>query len=82
MPVVLRVGPYRFYFFSNENQDTAEAPHVHVDSGNGYAEFWLLPVRLRYVAGYNRPEVRRIERILVEHEQLIVGKWHEFLGRR
>lgn len=34
MPTVLRYRSYRVFFFSNE---TAEPPHVHVDSGDGYA---------------------------------------------
>ncbi|WP_439481025.1 DUF4160 domain-containing protein [Cyclobacterium plantarum] len=41
MPTVLRIGPYRFFFFSNEGN---EPPHIHVESGEGHAKFWLEPV--------------------------------------
>ena len=41
MPVIHRLGPYRFFFFSDENRETFEPPHVHVLSGNGSAVFWL-----------------------------------------
>jgi len=27
MPTILRIGPYRFYFYSNEK---GEPPHIHV----------------------------------------------------
>ncbi len=38
MPTVLRVGPYRFFFYAS---DRAEPMHVHVEGGNGSAKFWL-----------------------------------------
>ena len=41
MPTVLRIGPYRFYFFSNEGD---EPPHVHVDRDAATAKVWLDPV--------------------------------------
>ncbi|MBT6700702.1 MAG: DUF4160 domain-containing protein, partial [Gammaproteobacteria bacterium] len=27
MPVVIRIGPYRFFFYSNENSEPA---HIHI----------------------------------------------------
>jgi hypothetical protein len=36
MPTVLRVGPYRFFFYSNEGQ---EPPHIHVKAGGDEAKF-------------------------------------------
>jgi hypothetical protein len=38
MPTVLRWGPYRAFFYSNES---GEPPHVHVRAGNFEAKFWL-----------------------------------------
>jgi Domain of unknown function (DUF4160) len=46
MPTVLRVGPYRFFFYSG---DGSEAPHVHVERDASVAKFWLDPVRLAAV---------------------------------
>ena len=43
MPTVLRLGPFRFFFFSNEG---TEPPHVHVERGDGHGKFWLDPVAL------------------------------------
>jgi hypothetical protein len=34
MPTVLRIGPYRFFFYSNEGH---EPPHIHVESADGEA---------------------------------------------
>ena len=64
MPTVHRLGPYRFYFFSHENVESHEQPHIHVKSGHGQAVFWLSPVSLRETWGYNPREIERIRRIL------------------
>ena len=36
MPTVLRIGPYRIYFWSHEPN---EPPHVHVDRDANSAKF-------------------------------------------
>jgi len=43
MPTIMRIGPYRFFFYSNEK---GEPPHVHVDYLDGNAKFWLEPILL------------------------------------
>ncbi len=78
MPVVHRFGPYRFFFYSNENRHTGEPPHVHVVSGGGSASFWLAPVSLREAWGYTPREVERIRRLVVAHRGEILRQWHEF----
>jgi len=51
MPTVLRVGPYRFFFYSGGGH---EPPHVHVERNASVAKFWLDPVRLARSQGYRR----------------------------
>ena len=41
MPTVLRIGAFRFHFFSDEGDEPA---HIHVDTGDGECKFWLDPV--------------------------------------
>lgn len=43
MPTILRIGPYRFFFYSNE---AGEPPHIHVQRDQFLAKFWLTPVTL------------------------------------
>ena len=43
MPEVLRVRGHRFFFWSN---DRPEPPHIHVETAEKKAKFWLNPVRL------------------------------------
>ncbi len=75
---MLRVGGYRFFFFSNEG---TEPPHIHVESADSYAKFWLTPVvTLTLSIGYNATELNRI-RQLVDHNAItFLGKWNEYFG--
>lgn len=77
MPTILRVGPYRFYFFSNEGQ---EPPHIHVKSGGAQAKFWLNPAELAANHRFRAHELNRIEQIVEEHQLEFWEAWHEHLG--
>lgn len=57
MPTVLRIGPHRFFFFSNEGQEPAR---IHVETAENYAKFWLAPVTLADAKGYNSRELRQV----------------------
>ncbi len=76
-PTVLRSGPYRVYFHSHEPN---EPPHVHVDRDDRSAKFWLEPVALARDFGFRPVELRRIRRILMEHEAALVEAWHDYFG--
>lgn len=78
MPTVHRFGPYRFYFYSQENQATFEAPHIHIASSGGRAVFWLKPVSLRINRGYTPREVERLRRIVIANRALLLRSWNEF----
>lgn len=78
MPTDLRVAGFRFHFYSNENE---EPPHIHVDAGDGECKFWLEPVALAFSRGLDGATVRKIERLVFEHETLLREKYREFHGR-
>jgi Protein of unknown function (DUF2442)/Domain of unknown function (DUF4160) len=61
MPTVLRLGPYRFYFYAS---DRREPSHVHVERDDKVAKFWLEPVRLERSGGFSRREIRRIQEMV------------------
>ena len=75
MPTVLKEGPYRFFFFAS---DRGEPPHVHVERENMVAKFWLDPLRLSRVGDFGRPEIRRIEKLIEQHQTKLLGAWHDF----
>ncbi len=78
VPTALRMGPYRFYFYSH---DCGELRHMHVDRENKSAKFWLDPdVSLSYNQGYPRKELRDIERIARENVEVLRNEWDAFCG--
>ncbi|MBL8906058.1 MAG: DUF4160 domain-containing protein [Rhizobiales bacterium] len=77
MPTILRVGPYRLFFYS---ADGNEPPHIHVERGGAVAKFWLRPVRLQQSGGMNRPELREIERLVIENLGLLEEAWDDYFG--
>jgi len=78
MPTVHRLGPYRFYFFSEENIASKEPPHIHVKSAGGQAAFWLSPVSVRESWGYNPKEIERIRRIVIGSREMMLRRWNDF----
>jgi hypothetical protein len=77
MPTVLRVGPYRFFFYAG---DRDEPPHVHVERDRDIAKFWLDPVRLQNSGGYSRNEINRIERLVEENSEDLLRRWDEYFN--
>ncbi len=75
MPTVARIGPYRFFFFSNEGN---EPPHIHVQRESKLAKFWLEPVRAANSNGFSARELRRIGRLVVEHRATFAAAWQEY----
>jgi len=78
LPTVLRLGSWRFHFYSDER---SEPPHIHVDTGDGDCKFWLGPVRLARAQRVSPLEVRRIEREVAAREDWLLERWHEYFRR-
>lgn len=74
MPTVLRSGPYRLFFYAGDGQ---EPPHVHVERDNGVAKLWLDPVRVQKDLGFRAAELRRIQRIVEEHQSELMEAWND-----
>ena len=77
MPTVLRVGRYRFHFFSNEGR---EASHIHVKAGLDQAKFWIEPVELAANYGFKGHELNEIKRIIEENQTLLIEAWYEYFN--
>ena len=76
-PTVFRAKGFRFYFFSREEPRI----HVHAQSSDGEAKFWLEPrielaVNYRLAAG----DLGTIETLIVEHEDDIRAAWYRHFG--
>ena len=75
MPTVLRIGPYRFFFYAAERN---EPPHIHVERDDNTAKFWLDPVRLQRSGGFSRTEINRIQELIKEYEERLLRNWDEY----
>ncbi len=77
MPTVLRLGPYRFFFYSREN---AEPPHIHVERDENYGKFWLDPIALAANRGFRAHELTQLRTIVTQNQELLRERWNEFFS--
>ena len=63
-PTVFREAGFRFYFFSREEPRM----HIHVQSGNGEAKFWLEPsIQIAQNHGLSMKELNEADSLIREH---------------
>lgn len=77
MPTVFQAGPYSFIFFSS---DRGEPAHIHVKRDRQLAKFWLEPVALVTNRGFRARELRRITRLVRQHQTTLLEAWHDYFG--
>ncbi|MFQ5454738.1 MAG: DUF4160 domain-containing protein [Nitrospirota bacterium] len=77
MPTIFKKGPYRFFFYAG---DRDEPIHIHIERNDKIAKFWLDPVRLQMSGGFNRTEITRINKMIIENQTLITEAWNEYFG--
>jgi hypothetical protein len=77
MPTVLRIGPYRFYFYSHEPN---EPPHVHVDRDDSTAKFWLEPISLATSIEFSAKEQRKLQTVVKENQEILLEAWNGYFG--
>jgi hypothetical protein len=76
-PTVFREAGYRFYFFSREEPRM----HVHVQSGNGEAKFWLEPdIKIAQNHGLSMKELNEAYNLIEEHTNEIRAAWQQHFG--
>lgn len=74
MPTILRTEGFRFFFFSNENN---EPPHVHIEHGDKGAKYWLDPVELASNQGFRAHELRRVRALVIQYRTTLREAWHD-----
>jgi hypothetical protein len=77
MPTVIKIGPFRFFFYSNENGEPA---HIHIQRERMLAKFWLKPVVLASSTRFSSKELRKLESLVIEHREKFLEAWNEHLG--
>jgi len=77
MPLIFEKDGFRFAFYSNDHRPI----HVHVRKGEGEAVFNVEDsVELRESMGMKIRELTRAQELAEENRQIIIKKWHEYLG--
>jgi len=61
VPTILKIRGYRFFFFSREGN---EPKHIHVEQGDRYAKFWLIPVQLVKSEGFRSAEISELRKLV------------------
>lgn len=77
MPTVLRIGPYRFFFYSG---DGYEPHHTYIERDHVVAKCWLSPVHLATSTGFRSAELRHLERLVDEHRDALLEAWNAYFG--
>lgn len=75
--MVLRVGPYRFFFYSNEND---EPVHIHVQRDRALAKFWLEPVAYAKSTGFSSSELAKLLKLVEENQSRFREAWREYFS--
>ena len=79
MPTVLRIGSFRFHFYSDEGQEPA---HIHVRTSDGECKFWLEPtIRLARNRGVRPQDLRRIEQLVFDNQDVLRRAFDEYHNR-
>ena len=77
MPTILRIGPYRFFFYSNEQGEPA---HIHIQRDRMLAKFWLNPVSIAGSTRFSPRDLRKIEELVVENRDTLMESWNEYFS--
>ena len=78
MPTILRLEGLRFFFYS---QETGEPPHVHVESGEATAKYWLNPVELARSRGFRARDLTRLRATIIERRHEFLEAWNAHFGK-
>ncbi|QUS62417.1 DUF4160 domain-containing protein [Synechocystis sp. PCC 7339] len=79
MPTVIRIGKFRFHFYSDEGLEPA---HIHVRSPDGECKFWLEPtILLSSNHGIPVRELRKVEKLVYENHHFLRNAYYEFHHR-
>jgi hypothetical protein len=79
MPTLLNEKGFRFFFYSNENNEPC---HVHVTKGGAEGKIWLEPqLSVCYLYRFTANEEKDILSIINIHLESFKRKWYEYFGK-
>ncbi len=79
MPTVLQRKGFRFFFYSNENN---EPMHIHVTKADANEKIWLEPtIMISYAHGFTNAEQEDIDKIISENYEQIKKYWNAYFSK-
>jgi hypothetical protein len=79
MPTILLLEGYRFFFYSNENNEPA---HIHVKKSGAEGKIWLEPhLEIAWFNGFSTNDEKRIWQISTEYADQFKQKWNEYFRK-
>lgn len=79
MPNVLFINGFRFFFYSNENDEPA---HVHITKGNANGKVWLEPnIAITYMYDFTSAEQKNVMEIIRDNYATLINKWNEYFNQ-
>lgn len=77
MPTIFILFGFRFMFYANDH----EPIHVHVIKGDAKAKFTISPVALVQNHGLKPAELKLVESIIEENQEVIAEHWNKFFNK-
>ena len=77
MPTILRESGFRFFFYSNENNEPA---HIHIEKGDATAKIWLQPIEVENNYGFSNREMNQIVKIITENQLNFIQFGHDYFN--
>lgn len=77
MPTIFKLFGFIFQFYANDH----EPIHVHVVKGKQRAKFSIFPVQLVENNGLKKSELKMVEAIIEENEEIIAEHWNKFFNQ-
>lgn len=77
MPTIFILFGFRFMFYANDH----EPIHVHVGKGDAKAKFTIFPVELVKNQGFKKSELKLVESIIEENQEIIAEHWNKFFNK-
>lgn len=77
MPTIFILFGFRFSFYANDH----EPIHVHVTKDNISAKFTLFPVTLVKNNGLKSSEIKLVESVIEENQEIIAEHWNKFFNK-
>lgn len=77
MPTIFILFGFKFMFYANDH----EPIHVHVIKGGTKAKFTISPVTLVQNNGLKPAELKLVESIIEENQEVIAEHWNKFFNK-